>query len=191
MPNFDTRRVFDRWARFRSQIERIIKTGGDTSRFVRSELRQNMFGLHCARRKRMYNACGHGVSSWVQPLPSTSEYRLYILFLPAQRAIEIGKSEESSRRKSLSHMHQTLNKHVICCLNIISSAPECVWCVLRVLFDIQFFSLCPQEISAAKNTRSREPGMLTGKEKVLQDHKHILYPYASRFCLYCFTNFGP
>ena len=45
--------ILTRWARIRCQIERIVKIGGDTWRFLRSELRQNMFSLHCARRNKM------------------------------------------------------------------------------------------------------------------------------------------
>jgi hypothetical protein len=189
MPNFDIIRIFDRWVRFRSQIERIVETDGDISRFSRSELRQNMFLLRCARRKRMYNACGHGVSRWVQPPSSTSEYWLYILFLPAQRVIKIGKSEESSRRKKSSRMHQTLHKHVITCYNMLSCVLVCLSHAGWELFAFHFWLQYPREISATQSTRSHESDMISAQEKVLWNHRQVLYTATLLWGLYRVMNF--
>jgi hypothetical protein len=191
MPELDTKRIFDCWARIRRQNDPIVKIDGDIRPFFCSELRQNMLSAPPARRSKMSplhwavvptTGCGAQLASYCSG---------DILFLRVLQENENSKSEDSSRRKTFSHMHHTLHKHAIYCTNIIWSVLERIWCVVHMLFESQFWSQCPREISTAQNTTSHQSDIVSEQEQVHWDHKHVLYRFALRFGLHRVMKFGP
>ena len=191
MPDFDTRRIFDRWARIRRENDRIDKIDGATQPFFHSELRRNMFSLHCARRNTHLQLPRITSCSGMHAGTLTCHCSCRCVFLRTPQASKNSKSEESSRRKNFSDMLQTFIKHATYYSNIISSALECAWYVSHVLFENQFWSQCPREISTTKNTISHESDMLTEQEQVLWGRKEVLFQCAMRFGLHRVMNFGP
>ncbi len=94
-------------------------------------------------------------------------FSLHILLLRAYEAIKVDESEDFSRRKRSSHMHQTHNNKEIICYNIILVVAGCVSLVLLMLFAKSILVKCLREISNSINAGSHEPSMLSGQEKVL------------------------
>ncbi len=134
-----------------------------------------MFSLHCTRRRTHTTLDTLGVDECICDAWSSRHFRVVCVLLSMLQAHEVDKSEDFSRRKRSSHMHETHNNKEITCNNIISGVAMCICFVLRMLFEKSILVKCLREISITKKHKiSGTRHALGTRESVLRSQSYAL-----------------